>query len=608
MDLLNQLQIQLALDDGERIPPIEEELYFHPERWLVEVCGLVLVDPFLSLVRDIATSWLQMHARERKARGEEWEWWQLETREDLPAWDGETIIPKIYPLQGGHKQGKSVVLAGLLHWLYSVCPEIVGSVYAPEVDAAAKLTWRYVDRILMGAWRGPRWEEAIPLLAHRAGGSNTPKLRESASRSITTTAAKRGTSVQGGHAPVAVHLFEEARGIQEVNVYEAVRSIVGGGISFWFLAENPEDSGNPSQDLTGPDVRRYIFDCLKHPNVVTGENIVPGAVTRSWIEMQLRGRNAWAIEVLEHDSDAHTFELPWRPGVIYSPRGPWWWRVWGVPPPAGSRWASVSPGRYRGALQRGAGGAWREIFERSNPVRAQLGVDVARSEGGQGDIGAISRRWRGCLEVRVELHAKHSDPYVNALASELQILLDGGCRRVSIRVDDGGGYGGAVADAAEKLGVLDRFDHWEILLVGFGTRGIYLTEPESWYDAATQMYADLDEALAELALVDPPPELEEDLCSRRRTWVPSADGAGGKKDVQRLEPKEMMHKRLGRSPDRGDSMALACGRWRGPERKPVVESRDGRRWGLTGGGPGGVAGRGPDGRPIPPWKRRGVGL
>lgn len=300
MTLADQLRVELALLDAEEDErtPIEEELYFHPERWLVEVDGLVLVDPFLSFVRAVATSWLHMHARERRAQGLEWEWWQLETRPDLPAWDGETIIPCIFPTQGGHKQGKSFVLAGLLRWLYSICPEIVGGVYAPEVKAVAKLTWRYIDRFLSGAQKGPRHAEARSLIEHRAGGLTEPKLQDGASRTITTTATKKGVSVQGGHARVAVHLFEEARGITEVNVYEAVRSIVDGGISFWFLAENPEDASNPSQGLTGPDVRRFIFDCMKHPNVVSGEEIVPGAVTRGWIEAKLRGRDAWAVEVL----------------------------------------------------------------------------------------------------------------------------------------------------------------------------------------------------------------------------------------------------------------------------------------------------------------------
>lgn len=217
MTLADQLQVELALldaeeDEGARVP-IEEELRYHPERWLVEVCGLVLVDPFLSLVRDVATSWLHMHARERRARGLEWEWWQLDTRPDLPAWDGEAVIPNIYPLQGGHGQGKSVVLAGLLHWIYSVERQVVGGVYAPEVQAVARLTWRYIDQILSGAWRGPRWGEVRPIIEQRAGGLSEPKLQESASRSIVTIAAKKGVSVQGGHAPVAVHLFEEAKGI-----------------------------------------------------------------------------------------------------------------------------------------------------------------------------------------------------------------------------------------------------------------------------------------------------------------------------------------------------------------------------------------------------------
>jgi hypothetical protein len=66
------------------------------------------------------------------------------------------------------------------------------------------------------------------------------------------------------------------------------------------------------------------------------------------------------------------------------------------------------------------------------------------------------------------------------------------------------------------------------------------------------MYAHAAEALGGLAVLDPPAELEADLCERTYRW---ANWKGH--DVKELASKDLFRKAHRRSPDDGDGFVLA---------------------------------------------------
>jgi hypothetical protein len=75
----------------------------------------------------------------------------------------------------------------------------------------------------------------------------------------------------------------------------------------------------------------------------------------------------------------------------------------------------------------------------------------------------------------------------------------------------------------------------------------------AYADLATELYAESAEAVKGLAIVDPPDELEADLCERTYRW---ANWKGY--EVKELESKDAFKKRHnGRSPDDGDGFVLA---------------------------------------------------
>lgn len=195
----------------------------------------------------------------------------------------------------------------------------------------------------------------------------------------------------------------------------------------------------------------------------------------------------------------------------------------------------------------------RAIFAASDPTFATLGIDSAR---GGDDHGSIARRWRGCVEVRRRIYAADTQEYIAAVVSELEALLVGGCKRVSIRVDGGGGYG-AWADQLRRMEILRRFPHgFEVLECLNNARSYHPTLAADWITCA---YLDVARALQTDAFIGLTPTIEEDLCSRRASWIVKMEGTR-KRDVRELEDKPSFKKHVkpSRSPDDGDAIALAC--------------------------------------------------
>jgi hypothetical protein len=216
-------------------------------------------------------------------------------------------------------------------------------------------SWRYIDMFISGSFGG-RKDLLQPFADGRHGGTLKPSMTIDAGRGISTKAVSEGVTIQGEHAAgsatsmaVAVHLCEEADGINREVVFDAIRSMTGGGIALWFICLNPESPMAPVQKIDGPTVKRYALSCLDHPNVVSGQSVIPGAVSREWVDDKLTGRAAWAESVAGRVPNA--FEVSWRPGQWYVPLRQWYWRVLGVCPPLlagmGKAWPSFRVSAHR---------------------------------------------------------------------------------------------------------------------------------------------------------------------------------------------------------------------------------------------------------------------
>jgi hypothetical protein len=123
-------------------------------------------------------------------------------------------------------------------------------------------------------------------------------------------------------------------------------------------------------------------------------------------------------------------------------------------------------------------------------------------------------------------------------------------RRLAVRVDAGGGFGGSVTDLLNHDADLgDWFEDFEVQEVHFNAAP---QDEESYDDLVTEMYADAGESLLGLAIEDAPEQLEADLTERTYRWVNRRGRA-----VKKLTDKEQFRRERGRSPDDGDGFVLA---------------------------------------------------
>ena len=123
-----------------------------------------------------------------------------------------------------------------------------------------------------------------------------------------------------------------------------------------------------------------------------------------------------------------------------------------------------------------------------------------------------------------------------------------------VRIDSGGGWGTTAVDLlSHDVELADLFEEFVVVEVNSEGRDLPGDLETKWLDWGTACYAVAAEVLKVVAVVDPPPYLEEDLTEREVVGC-----VVGNRFLKRLEPKDTFKKRKsGRSPNDGDGAALA---------------------------------------------------
>ncbi len=176
-------------------------------------------------------------------------------------------------VKAGHSVGKSFVLAILvLWWLY--CRR--GMV----VTTAA--TWEQTERVL---WREIATRHAaarVPL----PGQLMQVELRLAPDWYAVGLNTKEAGAFRGRHHARLLVIMDEAPAIADT-IHDEASSLATGENNVIVMVGNPLDSHGAFHRafVKGP-WKRLHFSCLNHPNVLLGREIIPGAVTRSWVKEQ----------------------------------------------------------------------------------------------------------------------------------------------------------------------------------------------------------------------------------------------------------------------------------------------------------------------------------
>ncbi len=402
--------------------------------------------------------------------------------------------------------GKSISAASLACWWMTTKKPAIVIVIGPSHNSVQNILFRYIRTVARKAklpgtvYDTPRWEVASD---HYAIGLSP---RRSTAEDVTT--------IQGIHGENVLVIMDEAAGLPKI-IWDTVSGLtVGSGCRTLAIA-NPIEQAGPFWDaLNSRNWHPITVSCLQHPNVVTGVEVVPGAVTRKWIEERC---NEWAIRV-----------EPETPEAVHIP----WLNEWYKPLPIfQAKVLGMAPEQAEDQLIHLA---WvvaaqeRTIDERN--AETVIGFDPAPRGG---DDNAICTRHGN----RVEKVERFKSQDTQALANILQMrVLEAGA--VKVYIDDIGS-GAGVTDRARKLGL-------PVFAVNFSRSA---SQRHRFANLRSECWWRLRELLREGKIQLP---LDHILAGDLTAPKYRPDDYGR----ILLESKDDIRARINRSPDSGDALAL----------------------------------------------------
>lgn len=175
-------------------------------------------------------------------------------------------------VKSGHGVGKTFSMAVLiLWWLYARQGLVVST--APSKEHVEQVLWREVRMLAANAKLNLPGEQFLT------------ERKVTADWNAVGITAKDSTSFQGRHHPRLLAIVDEAVGVSE-DIHLAISTLATGDQNCIVMIGNPTSTSGTfySAFKTDSDWHQIHVSCFDHPNVKAGEEVIPGAVTRAWIE------------------------------------------------------------------------------------------------------------------------------------------------------------------------------------------------------------------------------------------------------------------------------------------------------------------------------------
>ena len=413
-------------------------------------------------------------------------------------------------VRSGHKIGKSTAAVVIALWW------VVTRKRARVIMTSA--SYRQVKSILWKELRRIAREAKVNIGGKLAEDPETG-LQLSDGREVVGFSTDKPERMAGISGANVLFIVDEGSGVPE-QIFEAIEGNRAGGARVVMFSNPTQTSGTFYDAFNG---KREFWFCIhvsseETPNVVKGRVVIPGLATREWVEEK---RREWGEE-----------------SVLFAVR------VRGNFPKQGDN-VVIALGLVEAAVAR-----WSTTEE--NGV-LELGVDVA--EFGDDESVITPRRGHKALVPTVE-HGMDSVQLagkVREVAFEMVHKDDTGAPSevVRVKVDViGVGSGCAANLLAYELEWLEvvRVNASESATGDEGDNG-------KLANVRAQLWVGMRDWLKEGGAIPPDSKLEGELVAPRYSF----DTQGRMK----IEAKKDFKKRLGRSPDRADSLALAV--YRGDE-------------------------------------------
>jgi hypothetical protein len=362
------------------------------------------------------------------------------------------------------------------------------------------------------------------------------------------TESQREAKFSGKHSPNLLFILDEGDAIPD-EVYRGIESCMSGGHARLLVMFNPRAGMGPVYRMERDNEAAVVeLSAFRHPNVTTGRDEIPGAVTRA---KTIERIHKWCRPLLEDEEiDSECWELPkflvgetckTTAGDEYPPLKAGWYKVMepafsymvlGQYPAVGSSqlisvdWVSAARNRW-------------DLYVAQNGekppemARGVLGLDVA--EYGV-DANAAAERWGGWVP---KIRTWNGIDTVTTADRAVEICKAKGIDRAMV---DGTGVGAGVAPNMERAGITAH----RVMVASSPTCD---TEMGEFYRLRDQLWWAIREwlRLDAGAMLPPDDLLIEELS------VPDYVIDKGK---IRVMDKEVMREKLKRSPDRAEGLML----------------------------------------------------
>lgn len=468
------------------------------------------------------------------------------TEDQKAALRAATQPPYRVMVKSGHNIGKTFLCAVLaVWWYYTRSPGIVVTT-APTARDVEDLLWTEIRLLIRRANLPNHLAPSAPEMYDPADE------QEHYAKGFT---AQKGESFQGRHRPNMLFIFDEAEGIDATYWKTTNTMFQSDGSCCWFAILNPTTTTSQSYqeeqytDAEGnPKWRQFSFSSLDHPNIeaeLNGKPIpVPNAVSLSQV-------NDWLAEYFEpvpaEEVDRfNDIEFPRNSGQWYKPGPDGEGRVLGRRPSAGTY------GVWSEQLWAAAIGGDGEIDPDALP---EIGCDVARYGDDRTEI-----HWRaGSVSLGHEDHGGWDTVRTANRLMEIadQLAREASARRhvhaepirgkkIPIKVDDTG-VGGGVTDFLVSSG-------YNAIPVNAGSSS---SDPKRYVRMRDELWFETANKAKRKANTVDLSRLPQKRLAKLKVQAMAPKWAPTPGRQRKVETKEDLKKRLGRSPDGLDAVNLA---------------------------------------------------
>lgn len=441
--------------------------------------------------------------------------------------------------------GKTHAAARVAVWWYKVFADCqIYTAAAPPESNLKKLLWGEIGGIVEN--HPDLFENDDIKSLHVAKGANT--FLTGVSIPSSGTPAQREAKFSGKHNRNLLFIIDEGDAVPD-EVYRGIESCMSGGHARLLVMFNPRaERGEAFRMIRDRRANVVELSAFNHPNVVTGEDRIPGAVTR---EVTIRRINQWCRPLTDREKPgSECFELPSflegqtaidPAGHQYAPLRPGWYKI--IEPafsymvlgqyPAQSSTQLIS----REWLDR-ARARWDAYVAEHGEMppagtRAVMGLDVG--EFGT-DANVACFRYGGFVERLIPWGGVDTLVTANRAAEEYQTRLVRFCNV------DATGVGAGVAPVMKTKGCRAN----PVKVAATATERTEMGEfrnlrSQLWWSCREWLRTDTG------AMLPPDNDLLEELA------LPTYEVRNGKIEVM---DKPTMRELLKRSPDRADALCL----------------------------------------------------